>query len=247
MLPYPKLHLQNLKERIRQKASQKQCHLTDGYKTPEELGNLLLADMKEAIKRDFPHSEAYLLIILALRLFNLILFDFVCRQTPMAKHLAEHQNYAHQLCAAYIPRTSYSDDLDYALVDEMKDTEKSYMAESSSGSYLLITGESGGGKSSLIAKWWRTKSSNTIQELQGQQVDNPTIKPIFLHFVGASGLASNFSGMLKRLFEEVNSKLPKELRVSVLGERYASALPALFESASLNVYIYPFFPYGFIF
>jgi len=46
--------MMNLKERIKKKAG---CKDTDGYKISDELGELLLSDLKQAIERDFPLSS----------------------------------------------------------------------------------------------------------------------------------------------------------------------------------------------
>lgn len=70
-----------------------------------------------------------------------------------------------------------------------------------------MTGESGSGKSALIARWWMLRRNLT-------QIST---KPIFVHFAGASAYASTLLSIIKRLFLEINSVLyaHKKPRLSV--------------------------------
>lgn len=69
-----------------------------------------------------------------------------------------HTNYAQQRCQGYVARPS-----DLEILDEL--ALESAGTDALPGRCLLITGESGSGKSSLIANWWqrqRMSSSNEI-------------------------------------------------------------------------------------
>lgn len=91
---------------------------------------------------------------------------------------------------------------------------------------MLITGDSGSGKSSLLANWWRQKSTSNHS------------RPIFVHFVGASTLASNFSTILLHLFEEINSHLKEDKRLPLPNDKdLVKCIPKFFEAISISVCI----------
>jgi len=95
---YPVWKMVELKERIKEKGERKECKVKDRYKTPEELGKLLLCDLKECIKQDFPLSSV-----------------------KGEKMRAKHKNYAHQRCAVYILREELFCKLDSFVARPLKE------------------------------------------------------------------------------------------------------------------------------
>ncbi len=76
------------------------------------------------------------------------------------KRKSEHDNYAQQRCAAYIPRKEYFDELDATITHER--AVVGHLRVATPGKYLVITGESGSGKSALIANWMKSKQSPSL-------------------------------------------------------------------------------------
>jgi hypothetical protein len=68
---------------------------------------------------------------------------------------ADHENFAHQRCIVYIPRPSYFQTLDLAVMDTHLDNKKTPRQH---GHFVAVVGESGSGKSSLLANWWRERT-----------------------------------------------------------------------------------------
>lgn len=103
-----------------------------------------------------------------------------------------HDSYALSRCGCYIGGEYYFERLNQHIL--------------STDPPLVITGESGTGKSSLIANW----STRFI-------ADNPSWK-IFRHFIGASPLSADPVEMLKRIIKELNRDagiqmdIPKQVR-----------------------------------
>jgi len=91
------------------------------------------------------------------------------------------------------------------------------------GNIVIVTGETGSGKSALVANWWQSYKTKQ-QQVYKQQAQipegkqpmqklpykhntpklDPFSKPCFIHFVGASALAASFQAIILRLFEEIN-------------------------------------------
>eukprot|EP00026_Physarum_polycephalum_P000355 Phypoly_transcript_00355.p1 GENE.Phypoly_transcript_00355~~Phypoly_transcript_00355.p1 ORF type:complete len:1640 (+),score=387.43 Phypoly_transcript_00355:131-5050(+) len=170
--PYAKENLRILKERIQNRAAQWNCTCVN-YHKPEDIGDLLIADLKKAIDRDFPIMTS--------------------ASSSVQKQRTEHENYAHQRCHVYVPRPQYYDILDQAVTDK----------SGGAGKYVLVTALSGGGKSSLIANWWRSRThiSKKGSYVRALLADTPT----FIHFIGASVVSNSLNALLTRLYEEINA------------------------------------------
>ncbi len=72
------------------------------------------------------------------------------REGELSKARAEHENFAHIRSVAYIGKDLYFKLLDEAITDGENDKE---------GKVLFVSGQSGSGKSSLIANWWLMQTS----------------------------------------------------------------------------------------
>jgi tetratricopeptide (TPR) repeat protein len=96
----------------------------------------------------------------------------------MEREAAEHEAFANSKAAVYIARASYTRHLDaHAAAD---------------GPPLVITGESGAGKSALLANWalkYREANPNTA---------------VIQHFAGASPVSTDAAAMLRRLMRELS-------------------------------------------
>jgi hypothetical protein len=105
-------------------------------------------------------------------------FDCAKRSSSTQKQRSEHENYAHQRCQVYVPRPHYFDILDLAATEK---GEKGGVG-GGAGRYVLVTGFSGCGKSSLIANWWRSRTHVSKKEghARGLLADTNT----FIHFIG---------------------------------------------------------------
>ncbi len=139
----------------------------------------------------------------------------ILRKDAIQIRREEHENFAHQRCVLYIPQPNY-----FSIIDDVCKTTQGY---------LWVVGESGSGKSSLMANWWRRRRESP------QQKDE---KPIFIHFVGASILASSFPDLIISLFREINICL-KQMGESALAipkeDSLVSSIPNFLEAISQGV------------
>eukprot|EP00026_Physarum_polycephalum_P001372 Phypoly_transcript_01373.p1 GENE.Phypoly_transcript_01373~~Phypoly_transcript_01373.p1 ORF type:complete len:313 (-),score=44.44 Phypoly_transcript_01373:1808-2746(-) len=135
---------EKLKELIAEikKEADKGTCLLREYQKPDDLETILLADLKAAIDRDFPLLPE--------------------TESLLNRYHFEHENYAHQLCTVYVPRPSHMQTLE----------KQTLISDGASGNFVMVTGESGSGKSALLANW-------------EQQEKAKSHRIIFVHFVGA--------------------------------------------------------------
>lgn len=132
--------MEKLKDSIRYQAASGQCTLKENYQNSQELGSLLLADLKKAIEDDFPMLPY---VIYSLCTYHVFIFAY--RPDQIDAKGTEHLNYAIQKSLAYVPQQSYLDVLN------------SVQEPSPRGKLLIVLGASGSGKSSLLSHWWRTQ------------------------------------------------------------------------------------------
>jgi tetratricopeptide (TPR) repeat protein len=95
---------------------------------------------------------------------------------PLDRMAFDHEAYAASRRVVYVSRHSYTDRLDAHAAGD--------------GPPLVVLGESGGGKSALLANWtskWRQEHPET---------------PVLVHFIGAAPDSSNWMAMLRRLLGE---------------------------------------------
>ncbi len=142
---------------------------------------------------------------------------------PLDRDALDHEAFAQSRARVYIGRDEYFKRLD----EHVKNSEPP----------LVVLGESGSGKSALLANWALQKKNRPVKHTPARRVslieklvlwgtdeeerdDHP---PVLFHFVGASPYSANWASMvrrimgeLKRLFhieEEVPDK-PEELRLA---------------------------------
>lgn len=162
--------LDALKERIRRSG----IALHESFRSPEELGALVLADFTRLIDRLFPPENL---------------------PDPLDQQAILHDNFAAQRAQIYVGRDEYFDRLDaHARAD---------------GAPLAVLGESGSGKSALLANWADHYRSAYPDDF------------VFVHFIGASPVSSDWALLARRLIGELN-------------RRFALALPAPDEPAVLR-------------
>jgi tetratricopeptide (TPR) repeat protein len=143
-----------------------------------------LAALKEQIGnsglpvREYQNPEALGRLVLD-DLTSLIdeLFPVATVPDPLDREAADHEAYARSRRGVYIGRRDYFDRLnDHAAGD---------------GPPLVLTGESGAGKSALLANWaagWRDTHPN---------------EPFLMHFVGGTAQGSDWMAMLRRIMGEL--------------------------------------------
>lgn len=142
------------------------------------------------------------------------------RQSEVARERSEHENYAFKRNTNYI-HVPTTPTLDEVVCDEGR-ADGAFPP----GNYTIVTGESGLGKSSMLANWWISARTNTT-------------KPIFAHFLGASSRSSSFGTMVIRIFEEINEKLVAagDKAIDIPNQAgLVAAIPKFLQAISLKVF-----------
>jgi tetratricopeptide (TPR) repeat protein len=121
------------------------------------------------------------------------------RIAPHERERSDHLLYAKRRARGYVERPAYS--------------ERLVAHAASSGPPLVVFGEPGSGKSSLLA-WW------VLQRLISPKV------PIIYHFVGASARSTQWRPMLGRIMDE----LGRALKIKEKAPEDSLELPAVFEA-----------------
>jgi tetratricopeptide (TPR) repeat protein len=106
---------------------------------------------------------------------------------PLDRIAFDHEAYSASRRAPYIGRQTYVDRLDAHAAGD--------------GPPLVVLGESGGGKSALLANWTHNWSA-----------DHPDT-PVLVHFIGASPDSANWTAMLRRLLREFQRKCGIQLEI----------------------------------
>lgn len=108
-----------------------------------------------------------------------------------------HESYAESFTGVYIPRENY-----FEALDNHADSE---------GLPLVVTGDSGLGKTALLANWALNHRSR-----------NPG-KFMLLHFIGSSNISANWILMLMRLMGELGRKFDLNLEIPAEPEKLITA------------------------
>jgi len=206
--PAARAKLVELKDRIRGSRFPTQ----ENYPDPKTLGELVLKDMKGVIDRLFPEGT---------------------QPDALDREAAEHENFASSRCVVevrpgekvgvYIGRREYTDRLDAHAAGE--------------GPPLVVLGESGSGKTALLANWARgyrerLKEAGTParKSFWKRLTTRSQAKPPFvlMHFIGATPASADWAAMVRRILGEFNRKLDLHIEIpdqpDALRERFANAL-----------------------
>ena len=178
--------LVRLKERIRKSG----LPLREDYPDPRALGERVLADLTAVINRVFPEGS---------------------KLPPLDREAAEHEIFARSRCVVevrpeekvgvYIGRRDYTDQLD--------------AHAAGNGPPLVVLGESGLGKSALLANWAISYRDAHPGEL------------LLMHFIGATPASADWAAMVRRILGEFNRKF--ELKIEIPDK--PDALRAVFANA----------------
>jgi tetratricopeptide (TPR) repeat protein len=185
--PVAKAKLVELKDRIRGSRFPTQ----ENYPDPKTLGELVLEDMTGVIDRLFPEGT---------------------QPDALDREAAEHDIFASSRCVVevrpgekvgvYIGRREYTDRLDAHAAGD--------------GPPLVVLGESGSGKTALLANWARGYRATHGGEL------------VIQHFIGATPASADWMTMLRRILGEFNRKLDTHVEIpdqpNALRERFANTL-----------------------
>ena len=202
--------LQKLKTDIRER--QGDFLIRENYRSPEDLGQLLLNDLIDAVARAFPLDE---------------IPDSHDRES------LDHFVFLESRTRAYVPLEGLYEKLDQFAAGENETKEEiAPMEEEDNGEDqapvqekpsfpFVVRGESGGGKSALLASWY------CILEQKRQNTDENSArfekKPFhFIHFIGGTPSSVYAESLIRRLLEDI-----KRFGASPSGERIASDLPGL--------------------
>ncbi len=168
-----------------------------------------LAELKDKIRKSgFPVSEPF---STPKQLGEWVLRDLTAvieqrypeKSIPdsLDRDAADHEAYSASRRSVYIGRQKYIDQLDAHAAGE--------------GPPLVVLGESGGGKSALLANWahnWARQHKET---------------PVLVHFIGASPDSANWMAMLRRLLGEFQRRF--SVQIEIPGQ--ADALRMAFANA----------------
>jgi len=148
------------------------------------------------------------------------LIDVILRFPPpvkldaLGREAAAHESFATSRFGVYIKQQQYFDVL-YAHAD-------------GDGLPLVITGESGSGKSALLAHW-ANQCRGLIQIASGKKYPNislPERPPLLLtHFVGATVESTDYSTMLRRIIGELKQYFSIDTEIPEKPEELRAAFP----------------------
>ena len=143
------------------------------------------------------------------------LFPAGSEPTPVERARALHEAFARSRSAVYIVRSGYFERLDDLATG--------------SGPPLVVLGESGLGKSALLATWalrWRERHAQAIFG------EDPAAGFVVMHFVAASPASADQAAMLRRITSELNDHFelgleipdePEALRLAFTDSLYRAA------------------------
>jgi hypothetical protein len=176
------------------------------YETPEDLAALVALDLWEAIDRIFPASSV---------------------PDALERESLEHRVFMESRTRAYVEREGL-----FAQLDEFADSvskveepeepvsegEQEEENESPPPSVRVVLGESGSGKSALLAAWLKRRGDDVV----------------FFHFAGATPSSVSASSLLRRLLATLKSKgvVPASENIPHGDEAMAALLPVWLEKLS---------------
>jgi nephrocystin-3 len=159
------------------------------------------------LKENYPNPEAVGQWILE-DLWQAIDQEYPAGEVPdlLAREAAEHEAFALSRAKVYIRRPEY-----FVRLDEHA---------AGDGPPLVILGESGVGKSALLANWaldYRKKHPEDF---------------LFLHFIGSTPQSTDYVALLHRLLSEIKNRLEDPEEVPAKPDKLREALPLWLAKAS---------------
>ena len=172
---------------------------------PDQIARQKLANLKDrirasglAVRENYPDPQALGQLVLE-DLTTAINQEFPPETVPepLDREAAEHEAFARSRAGVYIGRREYFDRLDSHAAGD--------------GLPLVILGESGAGKSALVANWALNYRKSHSDEL------------LIMHFIGASGYSADWATMVRRIMGEFKRRFdiqqdipdkPDELRLA---------------------------------
>jgi hypothetical protein len=166
--------LNNLKNAIL--ARRADYTVRENYPDPETLGKILLDDLRDAVARAFPLDEV---------------------PDSHARESLDHQVFLESRTRAYVPLEGLFDRLDAWLIPpQPPETDSETPRVPPPSRPLIVRGESGGGKSALLAAWFSRLDSRPHDAYPA-----PAFR--FIHFVGGTPSSAHASSLLRRLLEDI--------------------------------------------
>lgn len=154
------------------------------FKSPQELGFLIEQDLTALIEAHWPGSKT---------------------TSWLDQERAGHAAFAQSRRKAYVP--------DLAMTDRM-DAHLRAPARAHAEPVLVLTGESGGGKSSLLAYW--------AEKLRSQDPNLFVIE----HYIGVTAASTDPDTLMRRIIEEIRERTHSEDPVPKSSEELERAFPS---------------------
>ncbi len=194
----------NIEEQLKKK--------TDYVSEPEESKKKLQA-LKQRIKESYPATKRYSDVKEFANKVLKDLTDMINRlypkgsePDPLDREAAEHEAFALSRAKVYVGRAEYFQRLDDHVAG--------------SGAPLVVLGESGSGKSALLANW-------AIKRRR----DNPDT-PLIVHFAGSVSHSTSLTGMLIRIMGELKQKFALDLEIPEREDKVLGAFKEFLHKAS---------------
>ena len=173
----------------------------DGYRNPEVVGRAIRRDLTRVINQNWPEGS---------------------QPDPLDHEAMDHEAYAQSRERVYIGRQEYFDRLDtYASGDAASSSPSPPAGAGGEGrgevgagnSPLVILGESGSGKSALLANW--------VARYRRAHPDALVLQ----HYIGATPYSADWAAMLRRLMGEFKRRLGLQQDIPDQPDALRSAFP----------------------
>lgn len=176
--------LDRLKQRIRAARDEEVCRLRENYHNPEELGHWILEDFTRLIDELYPEDQQPGKLDREAAVHEAFARNRTVRWVPTVN---ADGTQGHRKVGCYIGRQEYFNRLD--------------ARATTTAEPLVVLGESGSGKSALLANWAIPYGEKHPDDL------------VILHFIGASADSANWQAMLRRILGELKRRfdIPHEI------------------------------------
>ena len=204
--------LQDLKARIRRARDEQVCQLRENYPDPATVAALVLEDLQAVIDAEYPPEDA---------------------PDALTREALDHEAFAEIRRRTYIGREAY-----YEVLDRHVNAEASEGNQPSADDKpLLLLGESGSGKSALLANWidrWRESNPDDFifQHYIGSTTDSADHWQLMTRLIGAIKRWADDPEELPRSHDDLLRTFPlwlskARIRAEHIGARCIIVLDAL--------------------